>query len=357
MAVEVESTPVGIADVPDAHEARQRPAAWWRGVLAGPVIAGITLVIALVVTAAADVPLRDPKSVTLTRLVIAIAVLLLFAAADVVVRAWRASGRRPARAALGIALRERWTPARATAVGIALLSFFVTYLAYRNLKSVVPLLLPDAAFDGALTDLDRWLFLGSDPAALLHDALGQGIAAHVLSSVYMAFFVFIPVTLAAAFVFARDVRVGLFYAAALSANWLLAAGSYFLLPSLGPFHADPDLFSALPTTAVTDLQVLLVDERTAFLRDPAIAGSAQSIGAFASLHTSIVVTAAIAAHLLGLPRVVRWAAWMMVLLTVLATIYFGWHYVADDVFGVLIAVAALLLARALTGFDPRRAPA
>ena len=93
------------------------------------------------------------------------------------------------------------------------------------------------------------------------------------------------------------------YATALSANWLLAAGSYYVLPSLGPFEADPELFSALPTTAVTDLQILLLDERAAFLRDPAVAGAAQSIGAFASLHVSICVTAALAAHLLGLPRV------------------------------------------------------
>jgi hypothetical protein len=36
---------------------------------------------------------------------------------------------------------------------------------------------------------------------------------------------------------------------------------------------------------------------------------------------------------------------------VLATVYFGWHYVADDIGGAAIAAAAIVMARALTGFD------
>jgi membrane-associated phospholipid phosphatase len=35
---------------------------------------------------------------------------------------------------------------------------------------------------------------------------------------------------------------------------------------------------------------------------------------------------------------------------VLSTIYFGWHYILDDLAGAVIAVMALAFARALTGF-------
>jgi membrane-associated phospholipid phosphatase len=80
-------------------------------------------------------------------------------------------------------------------------------------------------------------------------------------------------------------------------------------------------------------------------------GTAQSIGAFASLHVSIFVTAAIAAHLLGLRRSVKVVAWILVALTVGATIHLGWHYFVDDIGGVVIAVLALALARVLTGVD------
>ena len=37
-------------------------------------------------------------------------------------------------------------------VGTALVSFYATYFAYRNLKSVVPLLRPDELFDRQLAD-------------------------------------------------------------------------------------------------------------------------------------------------------------------------------------------------------------
>jgi membrane-associated phospholipid phosphatase len=40
-------------------------------------------------------------------------------------------------------------------------------------------------------------------------------------------------------------------------------------------------------------------------------------------------------------------------LTTAATIYLGWHYVVDDVGGLLIGAAAIVLARVLTGFDVR----
>jgi membrane-associated phospholipid phosphatase len=42
-------------------------------------------------------------------------------------------------------------------------------------------------------------------------------------------------------------------------------------------------------------------------------------------------------------------------LTVVATIYLGWHYVVDDIAGIAIGGASLLLAKWLTGFDPRTA--
>ena len=45
--------------------------------------------------------------------------------------------------------REHWTLHRWLAVTGAIVAFYVTYLAYRNLKSMVPLLRPGDLFDGA----------------------------------------------------------------------------------------------------------------------------------------------------------------------------------------------------------------
>jgi hypothetical protein len=274
---------------------------------------------------------------------------------DVAVRAGRRAGtRRPSRAAMRAVWRERWTLRRRVAVGSALVSFYVSYLAYRNLKSVVPVLRPGELFDRQLAELDRSLFGGADPAALVHALLGTGVATHVLSAAYMLFFVFIPGTLAFALVFSANLEAGLFYVTAQSINWLLGAASYFVLPSLGPVYADPAAFANLASSGVTDLQDLLLDQRIEFLRDPA-AGTAQSIAAFASLHVSVFFTGALAAHMLGLNRSVRIAAWVLLGLTIASTIHLGWHYVLDDVAGIGLGAMAIALARALTGFDLRAA--
>jgi PAP2 superfamily len=325
----------------------------WREVAAGPAVAVVTLIAALLATRAAGLPLRDPDHVASGRLAVTAGIVLLLVGLDVLVRAARRTrALRPSRAALVAVRRTRWTPGRALAVGSAVLSFYVTYMAYRNLKSVVPLLRPDRLFDGRLADVDRSLFAGHDPATLLHSALGTGIAAHLLSTVYLGFFLFVPLVLALALVFMRDLRPGVLLVTALSVNWALAAVSYFLLPSLGPIYAEPGLFAALPTTEVAHLQASLLEQRTAFLRDPGAPGAAQSIGAFASLHVSIFFTAAVATHVLRLRRAVKAAAWVLVGLTATATLYFGWHYALDDLGGMIIAVLSLGVARLLCGSVP-----
>jgi hypothetical protein len=323
-----------------------------RIVFAGPAIALASLALALVVTAVAGVPLRDPDGVASGRLLVALGLVAVLVVVDVALRARRAvGGGVPPRALMATVARARWNRHRMVPLCMALFAFFATYFAYRNLKSVVPLLRDDL-FDVQLRDLDLGMFGGRQPAELLHELLGTGVSAHALSTAYLLLFLFIPITLAVSLVFSSRLEPGLFYSTALALNWVVGAGSYFLLPSLGPFELDPSTFAGLPGTAVGDLQDLLLRERADFLADPTAPGAAQSIGAFASLHVSIFVTGALAAHLLGMRRSVKLLLWVLTGITVLSTVYFGWHYVLDDVGGAAIAVISLYLARVATGFDP-----
>jgi len=332
------------------------PALLWRSVAAGPVVAVVTLVAALLATRAAGVPLRDPDHVAAKYLVLVGCSVALLVGLDVVVRAGRRSGTRtPSRAAMRSVRRERWSWHRGVAVGSALVSFYLSYMAYRNLKGVVPLLRPGELFDRQLADFERGLFGGNDPAALLHSVLGTGVQTQLLSAVYVIFIVLLPLSLALALVFSPNLRGGLFCATALSINWPLGAASYFMLPALGPIYAEPAAFAHLPASEASYLQGVLLDQRLEFLRDPVAADVAQSIAAFASVHISMIVTAAVAAHLLGLARRLRIGLWVLLAVTTTATIYLGWHYVVDDVAGVVIGLAAIALARGLTGFEPRTA--
>ncbi len=323
--------------------------------VAGPLVAIVTVVAALVATRSVGLPLRDPDHVAALYLALVGCGVALLVGLDIAVRAGRRSRRfPPARAAMGRVRRERWTARRSVAVGTALVSFYATYMAYRNLKSIVPLLRPGELFDRQLAQLDRSLFGGNDPAALLHTLLGTGIPTHLLSGAYVAFIGFLPLTIGFALVFARDLHSGLFYTTAQSLNWVLGAASYLLLPSLGPIYLEPGVFASLPTSEVTHLQGILLDQRLDFLRDPA-ASTPQSIAAFASLHISMSLTAAVAAHLLGLGKRLKIGLWVWFAVTTAATVYLGWHYVLDDLGGLVIAATALALARALTGVDLRAA--
>lgn len=326
--------------------------------IAGPLVAGVTLIGALWATREADVPFRDPDNVAAKYLVLVGLGVVVMWALDIVVRAacrTRTRTRWPSRETLREVRRERWSWKRGLAAACALVSFYVSYLAYRNIKSMVPLLRPDDLFDRELADLDRAIFAGQDPWELLHSLLGTGILGHALSFIYVAFIVFLPLSMALALVFTRDLSTGLFYTTALSLNWPLGALTYLLVPALGPIYAFPGDFSDLPASKAADLQRTLMSDRLEFLRDP-VEAAGQHIAAFASLHVSMIFTAVVTAHLLGLGRRVRITLWTVLTLSVIATVYLGWHYVIDDVAGVVLALVALWLAWALTGFQPRGVP-
>jgi membrane-associated phospholipid phosphatase len=323
----------------------------WRDLLAGPAVALVTIVAALLATGAVGLRLRDPDHVAALYLALVGFGTFMLVVLDVVVRAaLRSWALPPSRAAIARVRRERWTPRAGVAAAGALVGFYATYLAYRNLKSIVPLLRPGDNFDRSLGRLDRDLFGGHDPAALLHSLLGTGVSAHVLSTAYVAFIVFLPLTIGLGLVFCRNLQAGIFYTSAQSINWVLGIASYLMLPSLGPIYVDPAAFAGLPFTEVTHLQSVLLDQRIAFLDDPAT-GTPQSVAAFASLHISMSFTAALAAHLLGLGRRLRIVLWVWFAVTALGTVYLGWHYVLDDIGGVVLGALALALARALTGID------
>ena len=335
-------------------DSRARPrGAPWRSAVAGPLVALVTVVAALLATDAVGLPLRDPDHVAALYLALVGFGVAMLVGLDIAVRAGRSPGSLlPSRAAMRRVRRERWTVRRGLTVGSALVGFYLTYMAYRNLKSVVPLLRPGELFDRQLADLDRSLFGGHDPAALFHTLLGTGVQTHILSAAYVAFIVFLPLTIGVALVFSRNLQAGLFYTTAQSINWGLGAASYFLLPSLGPVYADPAAFANLPVSEVTNLQGILLDQRLEFLRDPAT-GTPQSIAGFASLHISMSFTAAVAAHLVGLRRPLKVGLWIWFAVTTANTVYLGWHYVLDDLAGVVLGAIALVLAAALSGTDLR----
>lgn len=334
---------------PDAHREVER-----RHYLAPVVVGIVALVLMFVVAAVEGLPIRDPDArlvgspLALIGLIVTIFVLL-----DVVHRALsgaRAEGSGVRSAIRGVFL-ERWWGRRGLIVVACVLGFYATYLAYRNLKSYMPFV-TDGNYDSALLQFDQTIFFGNQPATLLHDLLGTGIAAQVLSAVYLAFLSFVPISLGVALIWSSRLAAGVWYVTALTLDWMLGVLSYYLLPSLGPIFTQPGLFLDLPATGVSELKDTLMEHRIEVLANPAASDTVQSIAAFASLHVAVVFTAALIAQLLGAARWLRISLWSYVGLTTLGTIYFGWHYVSDDVAGLAIGAIATYVAAALTGFRP-----
>ena len=155
-------------------------------------LAGAAVVVAL----AYDLPLRDPDGVagpTYVRLPI---ILLLAFLTDVVPRAVHRSyadgGISPTLDAISSRVtRERWPLEHIRFALLGLGSWYLTYVAFRNLKSFVPFV-HGGLYDNALAKIDRAIFLGHDPATVLHDLLGTSWAAHFLSFIYIAWIAMVP---------------------------------------------------------------------------------------------------------------------------------------------------------------------
>jgi membrane-associated phospholipid phosphatase len=121
------------------------------------------------------------------------------------------------------------------------------------------------------------------------------------------------------------------------------------VPGLGPNFSFPFLYVDLDQTSVTSLQESLYWGRYDVLRAPLTTDSIQSVAGFASLHVGIILTLALVTHYTVRHAWIRYGMWAYFGLTVLSTLYFGWHYIADDVAGAAIACLSVWLGGLATG--------
>jgi hypothetical protein len=334
------------ADLPEERSEEGSGWAWKLRVLA--------LVVAFAAVAWArsrqvDIPFKDPHGKLFRAKIVDTAeVLLLFVLIDVAVRWLR--GRRDG-ATLWSTVSTRWTPYRIVMILAGLVAYFVVYLSYRNLKSWDVLLTPR---DAMLQRWDRWLFFGHPPAVLLHDLLGEDLAARLLTDLYESFSWLVTIALVAALAFTPTVRQAYVFVVAAMWAWILGVGSYYLIPSLGPFHEAPQDFAGLTRTSIQATQEKYVEQRAHLLAHPQASDAFAQISAFASLHCALTCLVWLAARYYGL-RILSWVAFAFLVGTVIATVYLGWHFAVDDLAGVAIAWVAFQLGK-LTVMGTTRIP-
>ncbi len=313
--------------------------------------------VAVVVSWSLDERLRDPDGFLGPAWVRLPAMVLGAFLVDVVPRSlWRARGRVHLAFSEGRGLvKEHWTKERIALVSIGLTCFYVTYVSYRNLKNFLPRFYTETK-DPLLHHIDRLVFFGNEPATILHSIFGETVAAQVFAFVYLLYLPLAPLSLVIWLVWSRNISYGYWYATANCLTWTFGTISYYALPTLGPNFWYPWLYTDLKVTGVTDLQNSLWNGRqdVRYPLNP-FSDSVQSVAGFASLHVALTLVIALVAHYTVRHALIRWTAWVYFGMTVISTLYFGWHYVADDIAGALIAFLAVYLGGIATGqkFDRR----
>jgi membrane-associated phospholipid phosphatase len=317
--------------------------------------AGAALAVATVVISLTEnLPIRDPDDDLIPGYIRYPAIVLGAILLDIVPRVLHRAGPPgagwPTRLAArwGEVVHERWQRSHLLFALNGGAAWYLCYAAFRNVKSMAPFA-HDNLYDDQLADIDRFLFAGHDPAAVLHSWFGTGWAAHLLSTVYVVWIVLVPVSIAVALVWTRHTRAGEWFVTAVAVDWVLGATIYLLLPTLGPIYSDPAQFADLPDTFVTTLQEDLWTDRTAVMADPVAAGTLQTVAAFASLHVGIMVTICLIAQLIALPRWLRITGWVFLGLTMLSTVYLGWHFAVDVIGGTALGAFGVWVAGIATG--------
>ncbi len=308
-----------------------------------------------------DRALLDPEGSFLGPSYVRLPLLLMFAfGIDLIPRTMWLSRGRPT--SIWPLVRERmrthWGKERIILVVLGVLAFYVTYVSYRNLKSNLPFVrdtdsnpvtTTPVSFDRELHVMDRILFFGHDPSTVLHAVLGDNFTAHLLSPIYLFFLPMVPIGVTAWMVWSRNISFGYWFVTSQCLAWSLGTLSYYLLPTLGPGIEYGPLYEDLAHTPTTDLLKSITVARGRVLSDPEATEIVNSVAGFASLHCAITLLVALMVQYTIRNKIVKIVVWVNFGLTVVATLYFGWHYVADDIAGIAIAIVSFYLGAIASG--------
>ena len=189
-------------------------------------------------------------------------------------------------------VRTHWTRERLMLVVLGLVCFYVTYVSYRNLKSFLPFVMGSDKYDRELHLVDRRSSSATSPAVVLHDLLGTGVSAHLLSTIYLWFLPLVPLALTAWLIWSRNISYGYWFVTSQCIAWTLGTPSYYALPTLGPGFAYPWLYEDLDATATSTLMEALLYGRQD-VNHAVLEGAVQSVAGFASLHCAITLLVAL----------------------------------------------------------------
>jgi membrane-associated phospholipid phosphatase len=219
----------------------------------------------------------------------------------------------------------------------ALLLCVILFIVFIELKHLTPFL-RSTLFDNRFINHELRLMGGGKLASEAMLALVGYRLAPLLSEGYFLFYPYVAM-LIYLFVLQRDVSLRAEFLLGLSLCWLIGVLLIYLVPTLGPVFVL-DSFNSLPETGVSVMQEKLLRMRESVL---AGRGGVYLISGFPSLHVAITAY--------GTGMLYRLSPWLSLIsllvlaLTLVTTLYFGWHYLMDDIGGLVLGFGVAVVVR------------
>lgn len=205
--------------------------------------------------------------------------------------------------------------------------FVFAYLTYVLLRDLIPVV-RESTVDGTLARLEyEWFGLYTFREVYL--LLRCAAADYVLMFCYMTHY-YLPFVVAARLYLLKDRRPFHDYMLALGITCCVGFLGFLLVPAVGPKYYFTDWYH----TEGIQLAVATIDYYSRWTRD-----------CFPSLHTAWAVIGV--AYLYPRNRTAFGAYLLITIGILLATLYFGYHYVIDLPAGLLLALFGVLAARKL----------
>lgn len=305
------------------------------------ILVGATAILGLVLFAVRGVPLREPLQLYAERVGGGFAwyflalILAVFFVRLADIRRAKAHGVAISRLASVRRYRSEYLSLRRIFFDLRLVhALGLMFVVFIHLKHLTPIL-RTTIFDRYLFAAEDIVFRGKLLSERLIAVLGT-LPAEFFSGAYSAFFPYMGILLAV-MVLERDRRVAQRFAFGFALVWILGAFIIWALPTWGPCFFRPELFSGLPPTAMTELQVELWRGKTYVEAMPRSPAGIFLISGFPSLHIAVCAFGSLCLQkkspLLGQ------VSWGFFWLTGITTLYFGWHYVLDDIGGFFLGLS------------------
>ena len=245
-------------------------------------------------------------------------------------------------------IRTHWNRDRLTLVALGVICFYIVYVSYRNMKSALPFVI-STKYDRDLELIDTAILFGHHPGVVMQQIFGDGFMAYFFSYIYLWFLPLVPIAVTIWLVWSHNLAYGYWFVGSQCIAWSLGTASYYALPTLGPGIAYPYYYATAPDTPAKQLMDSLVHGRQNIKWDDSIVDAVQSVAGFASLHCGITMLTALMVQFTVRNRIVRIFFWINFGITALATLYFGWHSLSDDIAGMMIALVSFYIAALATG--------